>query len=248
MPAAIAASVTLLSALLWAAALVLDPGPLAPESILLIGVGLLSLATTAVIGVIVTGARWAWRLGLAVIALCALIAIIVPIDAIWVAALCITALALVGWLSPPLVRSLRRQRPISGPPTRAMLIPLLLLGFPVVLGLAAWDESSWATVTVGLTAPLTALWYARVLPLGLLLVRVIWPVIAIGLFPAQPVVPAAVSAIAGITVSVLAWHPSVKVAFHPPREVGSSFPIPPELAPKEVLDTARLDDRGRPRG
>jgi hypothetical protein len=36
------------------------------------------------------------------------------------------------------------------------------------------------------------------------------------------------------------------VAFYPPRETGKAYPIPPELAPKEVLDAAEIDERGRP--
>jgi hypothetical protein len=50
-----------------------------------------------------------------------------------------------------------------------------------------------------------------------------------------------------LVVLAMAWHPEVKVAFHPPRETGRVFPIPPELAPKEILDAADLDERGRPR-
>jgi hypothetical protein len=50
-----------------------------------------------------------------------------------------------------------------------------------------------------------------------------------------------------LAVLILAWHPSVKVSFHPPREVGSVFPIPPELAPSEIREAAHLDERGRAR-
>lgn len=248
MSAAIAASTPLFAALLWVTALLIDPGPLAPLSVFLVGVGLLAPATTSVIGVIVIGARWAWRLGLVVVGLCAILAVIRPIDPVWVIALIVTGLALVALLSPPVSRSLRRLPVATGPPLRAVLIPLVLIGFPYVLGLSAADEPNTATVIVGVAAPLCALWFARVFPLGLLAVRVLWPALAMGLAFAQTPAPALASAVGGALVAFMAWHPSVKVAFHPPREGGTSHAIPPELAPREVLDTAHLDDRGRPLG
>ena len=78
------------------------------------------------------------------------------------------------------------------------------------------------------------------------MVRLIWPLAAVGLAFTQWLAPAIVSVVSGIAVAVLAWHPSVAVAFHPPREVGTVYPIPPELAPREVLDSADLDEHGRP--
>ena len=93
---------------------------------------------------------------------------------------------------------------------------------------------------------MTALWFARVFPGGLYAVRILWPALAIGLSFTQWWAPAIVSVISGAAVAVLAWHPSVGVAFHPPREVGTVYPIPPELAPREVLDSAELDEHGRP--
>jgi hypothetical protein len=56
-----------------------------------------------------------------------------------------------------------------------------------------------------------------------------------------------VSAALGLIVGILAWDRSVKTSYHPPREVGTTFPIPPELAPEEVLDAAEIDDKGRRR-
>jgi hypothetical protein len=127
-----------------------------------------------------------------------------------------------------------------------VLVPLILIGLPFLLGLASWEEPTTSAVVVGLSAPITALWYSRVLPGGLLGVRALWPALAVGLSITMGLAPGAVAVVGGVTIAVLAWHPSVKHAFHPPREVGTSFPIPPELAPREVLDTANLDERGRP--
>ena len=60
-------------------------------------------------------------------------------------------------------------------------------------------------------------------------------------------VAAVVSAGLGITIAIVARDPSVKVAFYPPRERGSVFPIPPELAPHEILEAADVDEKGKRR-
>lgn len=247
MKATLLSALPLLAALVWTGALAADPGSLAPLSVLLVVVGLLAMATVGMIGITVTGGRWAHRLALASSIGTALLAVARPIDVWWFAGFAFALLAAVSLLSPTITNALRRLPPAGGPPWRAVLIPLLLIALPFLLGLAAWDRPSAATGLVGLGAPLAALWYSRVLPGGLLAVRALWPGLALGLAFTQPVGPAVVCLAAGLAVMTLAWHPSVAVAFHPPREIGTVHPIPPELTPKEVLDTAELDDRGRPR-
>jgi hypothetical protein len=174
------------------------------------------------------------------------IAVARPVDVMWVIALSATTVAAIAQLTPPLRGAVRRLPAASGVPARAVLVPLLLIGFPFPLGLAAWDSPSPATMVVGLSAPVAALWFARVFPGGLFAVRIVWPVLAVGLAFAQWLSPAIVSFCGGAAVVALAWHPSVSIAFHPPRERGTVYPIPPELAPREVLDSADLDERGRP--
>ena len=240
-------ALSLLAALVWTGALAADPGPLAPMSVVLIAIGLLAMATVGMIGITVTGGRWAHRLALASLIATALLAVARPIDVWWYAGFASTLLAAVALFTPAMENGLRRLAPAGGPPWRAVLIPLLLIALPFLLGLAAWGRTSLATGLVGLGAPVAALWYSRVLPGGLLAVRALWPGLALGLAFTQSVGPAIVCLAAGGAVAVLAWHPSVGVAFHPPREIGTVHPIPPELTPSEVLDAAELDDRGRPR-
>ena len=236
----------LIAALLWAAALGIDSGPFAPGSVLLIMTGLLALATVGMVGVTVIGGRWAHRTLLLVVAAMLFLAVVRPIDALWMVALVGTVMAGIALFSPALIAGLRKLPAASGPPVRAVVLPLLLIGLPYLLGIAAWDNASPGSLIVGLSAPIAALWFARVFPGGLYVVRIIWPALAIGLAFTQSLTPAMVSVVSGVTVAVLAWHPSVAVAFHPPREVGTVYPIPPELAPREVLDSADLDERGRP--
>ena len=248
MSVAFLAATPLAAGLIWALALAVDSGPLAPWSVLLVVMGLLALATVGMVGVSVTGGRWAHRTALSAVAGMLALAIVRPIDVLWVIALIATVLGGVCLLSPSLTRGIRRLPPAAGPPVRAVLVPLLLIGFPYVLGIAAWDRPSIGTLAVGLSAPVAALWFARVFPGGLLVVRIAWPALAVGLALTQWVLPAIVCAVWGVGIAALAWHPTVGVAFHPPRESGSVYPIPPELTPREVLDTAQLDEHGQPKG
>lgn len=236
----------MLATTLWVVALLVDPGPLAPWSLFLAGLGLLTVASVSTVGMTVSGARWAWRTALGALGYTLALAVVRPIDAWWVAAISATAISgllLVGAGST----GMRRLPTALGPPPASVLLSLTLLAAPALLGLAAWDQPGYATVVVGCTATLSALWYSRVLYGGLALARVGWPAVCLALAWWQPLAALLVTLILAALVAILAWRPEVKTAFHPPRERGTAYPIPPELAPPEILDAARLDERGRPR-
>jgi hypothetical protein len=243
---AILISTPLVAAIAWIVALIVDPGDFVPASVLLIGLGLLSMATVAVVGIALSGGQWARRLALAVVVANSLVALNRPIDAIWFVAMALTAVSLLAMYLPTVTARIRKLPAASGPPPRSVLTPILLLTVPFSVGLTAVEGESWAMMSVGVTALLAAFLYARVISGGLLAVRIVWPAIALGTAPFLGVVAGTVSALLGIAVSAIAWHPSVRVAFHPPTEAGSTYPIPPELAPREVLDAAQVDDHGKP--
>lgn len=239
------ASTTLLVAVVWTVALIVDRHPFAPAPALLVGIGLLTTATVATVGMVVVGGRWAHRLGLGALAATVAVALVREIDVLWSTGIAATALGLVAMFSPTLTDTIRQLPSASGPPPRAVAPALLLVATPVILGFVGQDATPWALLVVGLTAPLVGFLYSRVLPGGLLAARLLWPVLALALTPLLGWVAGVVTAGLVLTLAVLAWHPSVKASYHPPREVGTTFPIPPELTPKEVLDAAELDDRGR---
>lgn len=242
----LAAIAPLVGALAWVAALIVEPGPLHPvPSVLLLGIGLIVLAAVSTSGLVVLGARWAYRLGWVVLGTGAMVALIRPIDAAWGVALAITALGAIA-LGTVVQGRLRRLPSADGPPVPALMLPLTLVGAPVVLGLTGAGPS-WATIAIGLGALGAAFLYARVVFGGLVTARVVWPLTTLAITPFldTPAIPAAV-VLAGV-VLILAWHPSSKAAYHPPRTVGSTFPIPPELTPGEILDAAGLDEHGRRR-
>jgi hypothetical protein len=230
-------------ALAWVVALLVDPTPLPVNpSVLLVGLGLIGAGAVATTGLVVLGARWAARLGWLVCGAGAVVAVIRPIDGFWVAALLITTVGTAGLIG--MRGRIRRLPSATGPPDRAVVLPLLLLAAPLAIGLSGAGPV-WAALVIGLGAAVVAYAYARVIPGGLLAARIVWPAAALGAAPFLELAGAIVAPALALAVLAVAWHPSVKMAFHPPRKTGSTFPIPPELAPTEVLDAAGIDDRGR---
>lgn len=241
----ITALAPLLAAVAWTVALMIEPGPLPPTpSVLLLGVGVISSAAVSTTGMVVAGAGWAHRLGWMVIAVTALIAVVRPIDVAWVIGALSTMAAALAMVS--IAGRIRKLPTAAGPPSRAVLLPLVLLATPIALGVTA-SGPLWPALVIGLGALLTALLYARVIFGGLVAARVIWPGAALALSPLLEPAGTVVAIVLAIAVMMLAWHPSAKTAFHPPRLTGSTFPIPPELAPHQVLDAAQIDDTGNPK-
>lgn len=236
----------LVAVLTWVLALVVDSHPWDSASSLLIGVGLTTLGTVATVGMVVTGGRWAHRLAIGTVAMTLVIALVRPIDVFWWIGLVVTGVSLVALLSPGVTSSIRKLPSATGPQPRAIAPALILLSAPALLGMSGTGGSRWAVLFVGLSAPVFAFMYGRVIAGGLIGIRIGWPVSAVALSPLLGVPVGVVSAALGVTVAVMAWNPTVKAAYHPPVESGTAFPIPPELAPTEILDAAHLDDTGRP--
>lgn len=248
MRSSLLAVTTLVSALAWTVALIVDNGPFGGAPTFLVGLGLLVPATVATIGMIVVRGRWAHGLGLATLGLTMPVAVMRAIDVVWVVATVSTALGLVALLSPTLTATIRKLPSASGPPPRAVAPALVLLTAPALLGLVGNEAVPWALLVVGITAPNAAFLYSRVLPGGLLAIRLVWPLLTVALTPLLGWLAGAVAAAMALAVAVSAWDASVKASYHPPRETGTTYPIPPELAPKEVLEAAEIDEKGRRRG
>jgi hypothetical protein len=237
---------TLLAALIWSVALIVNAAPLQPAPGLLVGVGMLLTATVAVVGIVVVGGRWAHRLAAMSLGITVALAIIRDTDFWWYLGSAATVIAVVALYSPTVISTVRKLPAAAGPPPRAVLPPLILLTAPAVLGFAGNDARPVPLLVVGLLAPIAAFAYSRVLPGGLLAIRVLWPLLAIATAPWLGWVAGSTAVVMALVVSVIAWDPSVKASYHPPRETGSAFPIPPELTPKEIRDAAGIDERVRP--
>lgn len=247
MKSPVLAATPLLAATSWGIALIIDSGTYESGAVLLIGIGLLLTAAISVVGMVVAGGRWARRLAIGVVAATGMVALVRPLDWFWLAALATSALAGVSLFLPAVTSRVRSMPAAAGPPQRAVLLTLILMSAPFVIAMTVRGPTGWPVLAVGLTAPLAGFAYSRVLPGGLLSVRAVWPVLALALALPSGSPTGLVGGVLGLVVALLAWHPSIKTAFHPPREVGTTFSIPPELSPTEILDAANLDDRGRPR-
>lgn len=241
------ASLPLIAALVWTGALIEDADVFGAPGTLLVGVGLLATATVSVVGMVVSGGRWAHRLALVGIGMTLIVAFFRPVDTLWMIGLITSALAIPALFSPTVTSRIRRLPAAAGPPPAAVAIPSLALTAPFLIGISLGEGSAWAGLIVGLSALLAAFLFARVVPGGLVAVRVVWPGLALGLSPFLELPAGVVAGLLAVAVAVLAWRSDVKASFHPPTEAGTAYPIPPELAPEEILDAAQLDDKGRRR-
>ncbi len=234
------------ASIIWTLVLALD-ADIAPVAALLMGIGMIPTATVATVGMVVVGGRWARRLGLTGLGMTVVTALITSVGPLWVVGLGLTSIGAGAMFLPSTLSRIRKLPAATGPPWRAVAVPLLLVTAPFAYGVAAGGSHAWALALAGIGAPLTAFAYARVIPGGLLALRIGWPALALGVAPVLAPPAGITSAVLGVATAALAWHPSVKAAFSPPRETGSSYSIPPELAPSEILEAADIDERGRRR-
>lgn len=230
----------------WTVVLATSPPPdHSGPAVVMMSVALWIATVAAVTGMLVVRGRWARRLALAVAVAHGVVALLPEPDGWWGAAAILSCGAAIA-IGGPWLNGFIRQRPAAaGPPDRAVLLPLVLVTTAFAIG--ATGGGSAAAAVVGYSSFLVAFWFIRALPGALLLVRLGWPALALGL--AWPIGgPAGVAAAAGaVAVAFLAWHETVHHALHPLVQPGSRVPIPPELAPRDVLDAAEIDDRGRPK-
>lgn len=244
MTAVVTASILLLASTgTWTLVLAVGVHGRSDVAVVLMAASLWVATVAALTGMMISRSRWARRLGLAVTVAHAVIAVISSVDAVWWAGAVVSAATAVSVAGPWLNGFVRALPAAAGPPQRAVVVPLLLTGTPFALGLANADDVAAALTGGG--ALVAGFWFIRALPLALLAVRVVWPLLALACawFMGWP--PGVVAAVMGVAVSAVAWDSSVTRAVVPLTQRGSVVAIPPELTPREVLDAADLDDRGR---
>ncbi len=230
--------------LIWLAAVMLAPGPYHPNSVLITGLGWLVLSTVATVGLVLVGGRWALRTLIVVLGTTLWVGTVIPLSTWSMAGLGATALSLILLLSPRQHRLVRKLPSAGGPPARSVIVTLAALGLPLALGLIPADANSWV-IAMAACGPLAALLYSRTVPGGLAALRfgLIAATIAFAAF--MPLPHAIVALLASAAITATAWSSDVAVAFRPLIEKGTSYAIPPELAPKEILDRAGIDEKGQ---
>lgn len=240
------AAVTLpgpVAAFLWALALP-DAGVWPAGPALVIGIWMVAAATVALTGIVAGASRWAHRLGLAVAVAGLAIAVVVPVTPLWWAAVAASGLSLVALAGPPARGLVRQRQAAGGPPRRAVALGLVLFAAPAVTAVSAVDGLGTGWLWVAGSILVLAV-YLRAAPGALLAVRALAPAMAVAGAVDAPLPVSVTCLLGGAAVAGLAWGRSVRLSIRPLVEPGRAVPIPPELAPGEVLDAAGVDSSGR---
>ena len=245
-PPIFAPAALLAAAIAWTLTLAFGEPTIGTTAAAVAVVDLLVVVLVAIVGLVVARAQWARRFSLVVIGLMAAMALTMPISNYWVIALSLSGLAVVAVTGPSLNEFL--HPPISnGPPAKAVALLLLLLVLPGVTAFLAGSPLSFASWIVIVIAPIVAWTYGQAILAGLWAARIAIP--AAGLLAMWALEWWAVL-LFGTVIALeawLAWSSQIHgaIAGRDPVTKVRSVPIPPELAPPEILAAAGLDDRGR---
>lgn len=248
-PAFAVAALFTASAAAWSTRLLLDPEPFAAAPAALLAADLALLAAVAVTGMLVAKGRWARGLAVAESLAWLGVGAVMPLDLWGVAAIVAAGASLAAAAGPWLTRGWLRHRPSAdGPPVSAVAVMLGLLAVPAVVAVAGWNglgPLDWALSGMAVVAgwglgrgSVVALWTLRLglAPLAL----------AAGIDSGLPGGPA--PALAGLALAAASWRRDIGLAVSPiAAPPAARVPIPPELTPRDVLEAAGLDERGRPR-
>lgn len=239
------AALAVAAAALWGLHLAVDPDPFAGGAAAVVALTLVVLTVVTAGGLLLARSRWARRLLPAVAGAMIALAAPTPMDPMVATALALAAAAAAGAAGPWLGRWARRRPAAGGPSplgTAALLGSLALPGAVGLIRHGGLSAPDW--IVVGGAAAGTWL-LSRARPSGLWILRVGLPAAAVAAalvdgVPSGPLLAAAVA-----IPSALAW----KVDLGPDPVLPSErLPIPPELAPLDVLQAAGYDDTGRPQG
>lgn len=217
------------------------------SSSFILGAGLLLISAVSIVGMVAGAARWALRLALSSAAAMVALGLVFPLTPWTVAAMAFAGAAGAGLAGTGFDGLIRKRPPADGPPARSVLLSLLLLIAPPVWALLSPDGLGvWPLIAAVVTWG-TMAWYVKAAPGALVAVRVVSPLIlAVAAFAAGLPVGALI-ALAAAGLVALAWTVDARIAVQPLAEPGTTVSIPPELAPRDVLDAAGIDDRGRRR-
>ncbi|GIU92903.1 MAG: hypothetical protein KatS3mg011_1809 [Acidimicrobiia bacterium] len=243
--AVITSSALLLSSLVWGLAVGFGTGPWSGWSAVWLGGEMVFAGTLSLVGMLVGASRWGRRLGMGVAAAGLASAVVVPVESWWWWLGLVSSAAALGGLAGRAMKGYVRERPAAaGPPPRAVGAVLAVLFSPAVV--AAVVPSMPASTAILLAAVwVGGVWYAKAAPGALFVVRVVVPSLALAAALTLEPGGAVACLVVAATVAALAWSKDARLAVHPLVERGTAVPIPPELVPREILDEAGLDSRGR---
>ncbi|MCZ7532930.1 MAG: hypothetical protein M5U23_05935 [Acidimicrobiia bacterium] len=202
-----------------------EPAGFSGSSVALISLGLLLCTMTAVTGFLLVRAPWG-RWGLCGVTGAAMVLATTNQTAMVFGVMALGAVAIVG-LAGPWVRFWVRQQPVSdGLNTVAVSLVAVAPVAPLIVGLAAYDESHWLHWLAAVVAVGSSFLYARGLPGGLWLLRLAVPVSGIAAFTVCPLPSALLVGVGSLAVGLLAWLPGAAAV--------TATPTPPLPAPRPL--------------
>lgn len=213
-------------------AFAVEPAGFSLSSVALVSLGLLLCTVTAVTGFLLVRAPWG-RWGLCGVTGTAMVLATTNQAIVVYGIMALGAGAIVG-LAGPWVRFWVRRQPVpDGPNAVAISLVVVAPVAPLIVGLAAYDESHWlhwlaATVAVG-----ASFIYARGLPGGLWLLRLAVPATGIVAFMVSPMPSALLVGIGSVAVLILAWLPGAAAVTAIPAPH-----LPPPRQPRKVPSDA----------
>lgn len=245
MTGALVSSLSLLAAAVTWGVSVVRSSEWEESSAVVFGVVIIVSAAVSIVGMVAGVSRWAFRLAIGLSATLVAAGLTMPLTTPIVVAMGLAGFALAG-VAGTAMRGMIRQRPAAdGPPPNSVSLGVLLLLSPGVWAFVARSGMNAAAVTAAVLAWAGMAVYLKATPVSLVTARVGLPLslIALAAFSGWPT--GALIALTAIGAAALAWTVGARIAVEPLARPGSTVPIPPELAPRDVLDAAGIDDRGR---
>ena len=245
----VAAILIVTSAVAWGARLTFGESPWTASASALLAGDLLVLTAVAVIATLLSPARWARNMIGALGAVWAGLAVILSVDPMWIVAVFTSAggVALV-WVGAS-DEWFRSQIKPDRVPVRASVLALALLALPAVVASTGFDDVTPVGWILAALAFACGWAYARAYTPALWIARLVVPIVGlIAIFGLEVMAGAAL--LATVTaVTALAWTADARLAIQPLlARKADAVSILPEMVPSDVMDSAGLDRKGRPKG
>ncbi len=209
------AALSMVAALAWAARLATDPAPLAASSALLVSAGMLGFGLITAAGLLLSRGRWARNVALALGAFELAMAAVLDLDAVTVAASCLSGATLIAAGGPWLDGWLRRRPAAGAPGAKPLAVTMGALGMVPVLGLAAPGGIGPAHFVLAAAAVGAAWAYSRSHRWGLWAFRIAIPATGIPAVLASPFLGALTLAALLTALTALAWTREARLAVDP---------------------------------
>ncbi len=203
--------------------MMIDPAPLAPGSAALVATGIILYTLIALAGILLVHAPWARWLGAGATAGALLMVGVTGFDSGWALVSIGLGLAALAGLAGPWLNVWLRQRPGTGPQPVAVALPLVAIGAAPVAGLAAWSELTTGALIAAVAGVVAAAAYARASRIGLWVLRIGYPLLALIAAVPLGVPEGLLLAGHGAAVAGLAWPPTAARAQRP---IGAELPAP----------------------